>query len=269
MGVPNYAGYWTGKIEGTSHAGFSLELRQADDKVSGEAKFMEPAVGQYEYSLEGVAGDSLSVRMLPVRISSTSFSLSVVQVVARLNADGHLQGRWKSENGTEGVFTAKRFEDAHLAPGLPKSNSVFVVHGHDEGAKHSVARFLEQLGVKPVILQEQINRGMTVIEKFEEFAACAGFAVVLMTPDDCGYPVGKEEEKKNRPRQNVVLELGYFAALLGRHKTFVLTQGNIEMPSDVIGLVYEAMDKGEGWKMRLARELKAAGFEIDLNRAIS
>ncbi|OGR06604.1 MAG: hypothetical protein A2520_04985 [Deltaproteobacteria bacterium RIFOXYD12_FULL_53_23] len=110
---------------------------------------------------------------------------------------------------------------------------------------------------------------MTVIEKFEDFAARAGFAVVLMTSDDFGYPVGKEEEKKHRPRQNVVLELGYFAAHLGRSKTFVLTKGDIEMPSDVLGLVYEQLDRNEGWKIRLARELQSAGFEIDLNRAIA
>lgn len=41
------------------------------------------------------------------------------------------------------------------------------------------------------------------------------------------------------------------------------------MPSDIMGLVYEKMDNSEGWKMRLARELKGAGFDIDLNRAIS
>jgi predicted nucleotide-binding protein len=180
-----------------------------------------------------------------------------------------MTGRWQSSIGTEGIFTASKFENKPLDQSLPSNNSVFLVHGHDDGAKHGVARFLEQLGVKPVILQEQINQGMTVIEKFEEFANRAGFAVVLMTPDDYGYPVGKDEERKYRPRQNVVLELGYFAAKLGRNKTIVLTRGEIEMPSDVFGLVYESLDKGEGWKMTLARELKAAGFEIDLNRAIS
>jgi predicted nucleotide-binding protein len=109
---------------------------------------------------------------------------------------------------------------------------------------------------------------MTVIEKFEDFAGRAGFAVVLMTPDDVGCAVGKEQERALRPRQNVVLELGYFVGRLGRSKTIVLTKGDPEMPSDVLGLVYESMDKSEGWKLRLARELKAAGFEIDMNRAI-
>ena len=69
-------------------------------------------------------------------------------------------------------------------------------------------------------------------------------------------------------RQNVVLELGYFVGRLGRSKTLVLVKGEVEMPSDVLGLVYEPMDRTEGWKIRLARELKASGFEIDLNRAI-
>lgn len=266
----DYTGYWTGSIAGTNHGGFTLDLRQSGDKVSGVGKFSEPSLGQYEYGIQGqVAEDGgLSARLTPVRHQSSAIHLGVVQVLCSVDVNGSMSGRWRSEIGTEGVLTASRFEKTPLAPALPKTNSVFLVHGHDEGAKHGVARFLEQLGVTPVILQEQINRGMTVIEKFEEFADRAGFAVVLMTPDDFGYPVGKEEEKRHRPRQNVVLELGYFSAKLGRDKTLVLTKGDVELPSDVLGLVYEAMDRGEGWKMRLARELKAAGFEIDMNRAL-
>ena len=179
-----------------------------------------------------------------------------------------LSGRWKSEIGTEGVFKATRHRLQNIATELPESNSVFIVHGHDEGAKLAVARFLEKIDIDPVILQEQINRGMTVIEKFEEFASRAGFAIVLMTPDDCGYPVTREQEKQNRPRQNVVLELGYFVAKLGRSRTLVLTKGKVEMPSDIFGLVYEDMDKNEGWKIRLARELKEAGFTVDLNKMV-
>ena len=67
----------------------------------------------------------------------------------------------------------------------------------------------------------------------------------------------------------VSIELGYFVAKLGRSKTIVLTKGDVEMPSDVFGLVYESMDNNDGWKMRLAKELKAAGFTIDMNKAIA
>lgn len=227
----------------------------------------EPALGQYEYTINGVIKDGLSFKLTPGR-QTGGLNLGMVQALCQLQADGSIAGRWKSDIGTEGAFTAKRFEPDALVPKMPKNNSVFLVHGQDEGAKHAVARFLEQLGVTPVILQEQINRGLTVIEKFEDFASRAGFAVVLMTPDDYGHQAGHEQDKKPRPRQNVVLELGYFAAHLGRSKTLVLTKGELEMPSDIIGLVYERMDNGQGWKMRLAQELKSAGFTIDLNKAL-
>jgi predicted nucleotide-binding protein len=265
--IPDYSGYWTGTIQGTNTGGFVFDIRQSGDNIEGEAKLHEAALGQYEYKFTGVASDKLSLRLVPVRHSG-GLALDKVQVIATLDADGALVGRWKSDFGTEGVFQATRF-DPKLKADLPKSNSVFLVHGHDERAKHSVARFLEQLGITPVILQEQINRGMTVIEKFENLAGRAGFAIVLMTPDDMGYAAGKEQEKCCRPRQNVILELGYFVGRIGRSKTLVLTKGEVEMPSDVLGLVYESMDRNEGWKMRLARELKASGFEIDLNRAIA
>lgn len=270
MKTSDISGYWTGSISGTNQGGFTLDIKQDGEKVTGIGKFAEPAMGQYEYTINGSFKDNtFSMQLQPGRKSSTNFTLGVVQAVGKLEADGSLLGRWKSTIGTEGIFTAKRFEAKQLISELPKINPVFLVHGQDEGAKHSVARFLERLGITPVILQEQINQGRTVIEKFEDFASRAGFAVVLMTPDDVGYPTGKEQEKKSRPRQNVVLELGYFAAKLRRSKTFVLTKGEVEMPSDIFGLVHEPMDKGEGWKMSLAKELKAAGFTIDLNKAIS
>lgn len=268
MNIPDVAGYWTGEILGTNRGGLALDIKQDGEHISGVAKLHEDALGQYEYLINGNVNKELAFRLTPGR-NSGGVLLGVVHVLCTLASDGTLSGRWKSDIGTEGIFTAKRFESKTLTRELPKSNSVFLVHGHDEGAKHAVARYLEQLGVVPVILQEQINRGMTVIEKFEDFASRAGFAVVLMTPDDSGYPIGKEEEKRSRPRQNVVLELGYFAAKLGRSKTLVLTRGEVDMPSDIFGLVYESMDTNEGWKMRLARELKASGFSIDLNKAIA
>lgn len=267
MNTPDVSGYWTGEILGTNQGGLTLDIKQDGEKLSGIAKMCEPALGQYEYTISGVIKNGISLRLIPGR-QTGGLNLGIVQALCKLEDDGSISGRWKSDIGTEGIFTARKFETKKLTSDLPKTNSVFLVHGHDEGAKHSVARFLEQIGVTPVILQEQINRGMTVIEKFEDFASRAGFAVVLMTPDDVGYPVGKEQEKKIRPRQNVVLELGYFAAKLGRSKTLVLTKGDVEMPSDVFGLIYESMDKNDGWKMRLARELKAAGFAIDMNKAI-
>ncbi|MGF6264376.1 putative nucleotide-binding protein [Paraburkholderia youngii] len=147
------------------------------------------------------------------------------------------------------------------------SRRVFVVHGHDGEARETVARFLKAMDFEPVILHEQPNQGGTVIEKFEANSE-VGFAVVLLTPDDLGRSI-KEEELKPRARQNVLLELGYFIGHLGRDKVCALRRGEVELPSDYVGVVWEKMDDGGGWKLALARELKAAGHEVDLNKAFS
>ena len=57
--------------------------------------------------------------------------------------------------------------NAAETPQTVNSNRVFVIHGRDHGTKDSVARFLEGLGLEAVILEEQPDRGLTVIEKFE------------------------------------------------------------------------------------------------------
>src|SRR5699024_5215603 len=38
-------------------------------------------------------------------------------------------------------------------------DNIFIVHGHDDGLKYEVARFLERLGLKPIILHEQSSSG--------------------------------------------------------------------------------------------------------------
>lgn len=155
---------------------------------------------------------------------------------------------------------------------LSTSNSkVFLVHGQDEEAKAVVARFISSCDLEPIILHEQANGGRTIIEKFEK-EADVGFAVILLTPDDVGgRRRGTEmvsDELKARARQNVVLELGYFAGRLGRERVAALKKGELELPSDVAGVVWTSMDPADAWKMSLARELKSAGYEFDLGKAL-
>ena len=150
----------------------------------------------------------------------------------------------------------------------PSSNKVFVIHGRDDGTKNMVARFLEQLKLNPVILHEQANLGRTIIEKFEEHAQ-VGFAVALLTPDDVGSLKNEEHNLTPRARQNVIFEFGFFIGKLGRKRVCALVKGDVEKPSDYDGVLYIPLDDSDGWKMRLIRELKTAGFEVDANKAIS
>ncbi|MCB9662363.1 MAG: nucleotide-binding protein, partial [Sandaracinaceae bacterium] len=161
------------------------------------------------------------------------------------------------------------FKGPVSAQGSPSSDSavggkkVFIVHGHDEGPMASVARLLERLEIEPVILSEQTNRGRTIIEKFEDEASDCRFAIALLTPDDLGRSV-KDAELRHRARQNVILELGYFMARLGRGKVCALHKGDLELPSDISGILWISYD-GSGWRLELAKELRDAGLNVDLN----
>lgn len=142
------------------------------------------------------------------------------------------------------------------------ARKVFVVHGHNDGAREAVCRFLEKLGFEAITLFEQANQGRTIIEKFEAYTDVS-FAVVLLTADDEGNAKGKPPQP--RARQNVIFELGYFVGRLTRSRIMALVQGDIEIPSDLQGIVHEPYATGGPWKQTLGRELQAAGFDIDWN----
>jgi predicted nucleotide-binding protein len=154
-----------------------------------------------------------------------------------------------------------------VRPTATMSERVFVVHGHDEAAREKVARFLERLGLSPVILHEQPNAGRTIIEKFENYAD-VGFAVVLLTPDDLGAAKASKPDLMPRARQNVIFELGFFVGKLGRNRVCALHAGGIELPSDIHGVVYVDFDSGGAWRLNVAKELREAGFSVDMNRAL-
>jgi predicted nucleotide-binding protein len=145
------------------------------------------------------------------------------------------------------------------------SKKVFIVHGHDDAALQGLARFIERLGLTPIVLKEQPNQGRTIIEKYEECAGEVGYAIVLLTPDDIGSAVA-DSATSARARQNVIFELGYFVGMLGRGRVCLLRKGDVEMPSDLFGIVYTDLDSAEGWKHRLVAELKAAKIDFDANR---
>jgi predicted nucleotide-binding protein len=138
---------------------------------------------------------------------------------------------------------------------------VFIVHGHNDKIKQTVARTLETIGLAPIILAEQPDKGRTVIEKFESEGNNVGFAVVLLTADDKGRK-NYARKMQDRARQNVVFEMGYFMALLGRERVLLLLQEGVEEPSDLKGVVYTPLDKEGVWRYKLVKELREQGYEV-------
>lgn len=148
---------------------------------------------------------------------------------------------------------------------LTQPEKIFIVYGHDTEAREQLELLLRRLKFEPVILANMVAEGQTIIEMLEKHRLGVKYACVLLTPDDEGYKHECPKEKKPRARQNVVLELGMFLSTLGRKRVAILHKGDVELPSDIHGLVYIPFKKHVAEvKPRLAAELQEAGFQINI-----
>jgi predicted nucleotide-binding protein len=180
------------------------------------------------------------------------------------------------------------------------SRQVFIVHGKDQEAVEELKLILQGFGLNPIILHEQASGSRTIIEKLERYSK-VGYAFVLLTPDDAGYcqyekriltedygikmtltlqrlrTFAKKEYDgivgdamktfldilRGRARQNVVFEFGYFVGLLGRDRVCCLYKGDVELPSDMDGIVYVPFRKSVSEaKPKIVKELKAAKIPL-------
>jgi predicted nucleotide-binding protein len=148
------------------------------------------------------------------------------------------------------------------SPARTPSSDVFVVHGHDHGLKNAVARFVHTLGLNPVILHEKADAGHTIIEKLEDHAS-PGFAVVLCTKDDVGHAAGPGHTLRDRPRQHVVLELGFFLGRLGRERVCAIVDPGLELPSDHDGVLFAPRAE---WQQKLLERLSSANYQFSQDR---
>lgn len=147
------------------------------------------------------------------------------------------------------------------------SMKVFVAHGHEHSLKNGVGRFIEAAGLEAVILHERPDRGQTVIEKFEREAE-VGFAVVLCTADDLAESqrildnhdtAMNKTVLRQRARQNVIFELGFFVGSIGRARVALIVDSGVEMPSDLSGVIYI---NRANWQSELYKAFVDAGYSI-------
>jgi predicted nucleotide-binding protein len=148
----------------------------------------------------------------------------------------------------------------------PARRRVFLVHGHDN-ARDTINSFLSSQNIDPIILVEKPGAFRSIIEKFDDYADVE-YAIVILTPDDVGRLAdGTTRKLKGRARQNVILELGFFMGKLGRSRVCGVQKGVVEMPSDLGGI--QMIDlKDKDWMIKLGRELREAGFDVNLNAVL-
>lgn len=142
--------------------------------------------------------------------------------------------------------------------------NIFIVHGHRDVFLNEVEMFIRRQKLEPIILSQQVNGGRTLPEKFEDHASDAKFAVVLLTADDVGASGSRSHHNALQPRarQNAYVELGFFWGRLSRKRVCVIYEKDVELPSDLHGVVYIQYDEHGKWKNKLLGELETAGYPV-------
>lgn len=227
--------------------------RFLDTNLPGKKNGLDKKLRRTFYSID-VGESDLDEFM---RLDGTPCLAFVDSLIIDITNDEHMSD---GDDMKERSTAEKNQENQH-------NDRVFIVHGHNETLKVTVARFVEKLGYKPIILHEQANQGKTIIEKIESYTN-VGFAIVIYTEDDLGNSTNdaKSGNLNNRARQNVVFEHGYLIAKLKRERVVPLVSGNIELPSDISGVVYT---NDRNWQIDVAKEMRAVGCDIDFNKLIS
>ena len=273
---------------------YHVKIRQKSSKVTDELKLdlsEEKLLSQFIVPYENGENIFVNGRTIPLedieRIKINKTEMNSAELIPIIRAKRpkkaiapQISDKWlvtkEGEDVTEDFIKGepgykKKKLGEKMEEVKPASNHIFIVHGHDDGMKQAVARTLEKLDLKPIILHEQPNQGRTIIEKFTEYADNVYFAVVLLSPDDKGYRKDQSSEAaKFRSRQNVILELGFFIGKLGRHNVAALFKNDpdFERPTDYDGVLYTPFDDAGRWQFDLVRELKSSGYNVDANKLV-
>lgn len=136
--------------------------------------------------------------------------------------------------------------------------TVFIIHGHDELMKTQVQLLMHIAGVRSYVLHEVADKGRHTLDKLIEETKDAAYAIALLSPDDLII------DGKGRARQNVILEIGYFIGQLGKPRVRMIIKEDVEVPSDLDGILYQRFDKDGAWKVKLIKELQAVGIFVDM-----
>jgi hypothetical protein len=111
------------------------------------------------------------------------------------------------------------------------------------------------------------NLSRFVLEDLERSKRDYEFAIVVFTSDDLRE---KRRSWSLAPRDNVVLELGYFLGALGRERTFIVCEREpgLELPSDLLGITVAPFSRRPDGNLRAAVGHACTELKQRIRRAV-
>lgn len=140
---------------------------------------------------------------------------------------------WQTAERLRARADSLRFTD-YVEP--PTGKKILIIYGRDEARWRELRDLLEKkFEQKTVVLEDEVDAGDSVIQKFVKYASQGCYAFVLLIGDDV---VTKDNEMLYQARPNVLFELGWFYGRFGPDRVSIIRQTGTSIPSDLAGIVY-------------------------------
>lgn len=123
-----------------------------------------------------------------------------------------------------------------------------------DAACETASAFVTRLGLQPVVLQGARAPG-SLIERLDGLRD-QDFALVLLAAGDSADSPG------------LLLDVAFLLGALGRGRICFVLEDAAALGPEWDGVARQSMDGAGVWRLLLAREMKQAGLDVDLNRAI-
>lgn len=141
---------------------------------------------------------------------------------------------------------------------------VAVICHHDVQARDAASAFITQLGLQATVLPEPPKPADVGFLDRLEGLRTLDFAVVLLPANTLDTTTAATKWLS----RELLLELGFLLGTLGRTRICFLLSGNAAKTLPWNGVTNLHMDDAGLWHLLLARTLKQAGLDVDLNRAV-
>jgi predicted nucleotide-binding protein len=159
-------------------------ITRKDFEIRGRRK--SPSVPAYAIMSKNVISIDQEA---DVEIAIHTMNRYKIETLAVKNANGHCGVITWYDINTKYKKSINKEEAQSKPKEIAKNQeikNIFIVHGHDIEKKSEVSGYIRELGLNPIILDEQPDLGKTIIEKVEHYLNSASFAIVLLTGDDIG-----------------------------------------------------------------------------------
>jgi len=150
------------------------------------------------------------------------------------------------------------------SPAPQGGHRVAVVSSLGDAAAGPVADYIRQLGLEAVLVGDApISDDTTFVDRLEGVRG-ADYAIVLAPASALAAEPGG-----HGPRTETLLEIGFLFGVLARRKVCFLVEGKGQIAPELQDVVLvHAHDDGNLWHLLVAREMRKAGLDVDMNRAV-